>query len=52
MKFFGRIYEVKVRSCVDGSKTTRLTLQTEEMIAGFLDQIDAETNVKVTIEVE
>ena len=52
MIFLAQVQQVSVKNCKDLSKTTRVTLETTEAVAGLLDQIPADVNVRVTIEAE
>lgn len=49
IKFLGQVQLVATKTCKDLSKVCRVTVETQDMVAGFLEQLDAETNVIVTI---
>jgi hypothetical protein len=50
--FLGQVQLVATKTCKDLSKVCRVTIETTEQIAGFLEKIDAETNVIVAIRPE
>lgn len=51
-QFTGQLKEYKTKSTVDLSKTTRLTIDTEQVIGSALDEIQADQVIRVTIETE
>lgn len=51
-KFLARVKQVSVKNCADLSKTTRITLETEQLVSGLLDEIPVDVNVIISIEQE
>jgi hypothetical protein len=50
IQFVGALKSYSTKTTVDISKTTRLTIDTEQLINKALDEIAADQNIKVTIE--
>ena len=49
--FIAELKEVSVKRLVSGDKSTKIVLFTGEQVAAALDQIPAESTVRVTIEI-
>lgn len=48
-QFLGRIKQVSVKRTADLAKTTHVLIETEESVAGWLDNFPADVNVNVAI---
>lgn len=50
MQFIAQIKTITVKSCADLSKTTRIEFETNQAIAGALENVEADQLVIVKIE--
>lgn len=52
IQFVGQLKEYKTKTTVDLSKTTRLTIDTEQLLGKALDEIAPDQTIRVTIATE
>lgn len=51
-EFTGQLKEVSTKLTVDNSRTSRVVILTQDLVAGFLESVPADQLVKVTIDVQ
>lgn len=52
ISFVGQLKQYSTKSTVDLSKTTRIVVDTEELISKSLDEVKPDEMVKITIETQ